>query len=291
MIESYLSDIERVAVSSDRLGQLSDEGDFNEICVDFLKEAGSYLCVSCNIYPRARSWNEKEAAICGNGIRMFELLNAFLDQTCQHRREISEIISRLIFETGVTIRFLIDSDDPKILKSYILSGFKFERKLRSIIHRRIEERGGQILPIESRMIDSINNFMKNSSVSEDDLLKIERNWAGKNLYEKAQSVGWEEPYLAMFAGMSNAVHGNWSDLQFHHLRRLDCGRYEGIFDWSPPRPQALMAVAKITGQISQDIVDFFGVDEATDAISVRVNEFFARIGIIEAAHESFLQQA
>ena len=52
-------------------------------------------------------------------VRLLKLLSGFLDQTSQKRRETSEILGRLAFETVVNVRYLIVNFSPALVDSYI----------------------------------------------------------------------------------------------------------------------------------------------------------------------------
>jgi hypothetical protein len=255
VILEELLDIQKVKVSPERLQAFEDEHDFNSLAVEFLIEVGSYLTIACNVYPASGRWNNLQAAISGNGIRLWKLLNALLDQTCQHRREVSEILTRLLFETAVTIRFLILNQDSDVLSSYISHAFKYERELRRRITSNVALRGGSWLPIEKRMLESIDNAIRDAGITEGELAKIPRNWGGKNLFEKAVSVEWEAQYLAVFSGMSNAVHGSWTDIRAHHLEEVDYG-FKGVFEWTRPRPQQLNACCTLIATVCDEIFSF-----------------------------------
>jgi hypothetical protein len=130
-------------------------------------------------------WDRDTAAIGGNMARLYKMLSAFLDQTVQRRRETSFVFARLVFETVVTIRYLIKYFSPELVDSYIKSSFKHEIKLRKKIDQNIAARNGVILPIEDRMMRSIDHAYASAGLGADDLDGYtERNWGGKNLYEK-----------------------------------------------------------------------------------------------------------
>jgi hypothetical protein len=147
--------VDEVQVSDQLTQSFVRESEFNTVGVELLKEAASYLTISCNIYPPSKVWNKRQAAIGGSGVRVFKLVSAYLDQTCQNRREISEILSRLIFETAVTIRYLVAHQNPEVIESFVKYALRFERELWDEIQRNIKKRSGVITPIEDRMLQSI----------------------------------------------------------------------------------------------------------------------------------------
>jgi Family of unknown function (DUF5677) len=281
--------VDAVEVSNECMQSFSGEADFNAVGVELLKEACSYLTIACNIYPLSKDWNKTQAVVGGSGIRVFKLVSAYLDQTCQNRREISEILSRLIFETAVTIRYFIAHQEPETAESFIRYALRFERELWDEIQINIERRNGVIIPIEDRMLQSITRASERSGYSIEDIdLKDRSNWAGKNLYQKSKEVGWDKLYLASFGGMSNAVHGSWTDLYGHHLLATDNATYTGVFDWSVPRPQSILAIVRLITQISADLFHFFGGDAVYEHFEPMIISISERTTILTNGHERYL---
>lgn len=222
-------------------------------------------------------------------MRVYKLVSAYLDQTCQHRREISEILSRLIFETAVTIRYLIAHQEPDVVDSFIKYALRFERELWDEIQRNVKKRSGVVIPIEDRMLQSIARASERSGYSIEDIdLRDKSNWAGKNLYQKSKDVGWDKLYLSSFGGMSNAVHGSWTDLYGHHLLAADNGSYTGVFGWSVPRPQSIFAMIRLVAQISADLFYFFGGKAVDEHFEPRIINIFDRTTVLTDGHERYL---
>ncbi len=91
-------EIERKEIDLDEIRQFSSEDDFIGVSVDLLIEAGSYICIVGNIYPYdTKTWDSSQAVIGGHLVRLYKLVSAMLDQTCQHRREIAFMFSRMAF--------------------------------------------------------------------------------------------------------------------------------------------------------------------------------------------------
>lgn len=155
-LEKELNDIESVHVVPDKLTAFTSEEDFTELAVNLLVEAGSYVCVAASVLPGGtKCWSRNEAIIGGNVVRLFKLISALLDQTCQRRRETTFIFSRLAFETIVNITYLIRCASPELFDSYVRYSLRHEKKLHDLIHENIKARGGEELPIERRMLNSI----------------------------------------------------------------------------------------------------------------------------------------
>lgn len=160
---SAFKKIETHSVNEEDTAKFTDEDDFNRLGVLLLIEAGSYVCIAANTMGQNEKWDRDTAAIGGNMARLYKMISGLLDQTTQRRRDTSFIFARLVFETVVTIRYLIKHFSPDLVASYVKNSFKHEVKLRSRIEQNIEARGGEILPIESRMMKSIDRSFANAA--------------------------------------------------------------------------------------------------------------------------------
>ena len=281
-----MPEVKRVEVDPAVVRAFKSEHEYISMSVELLIEVGSYVCIAGNIVPPSgKAWNRHEAVLVGHLVRLYKLISALLDQTCQHRRETSFIFARLAFECIVNTMFLIRNDRPEVVKSYIEHSMRHEKRLRERIGTNIAARGGEVWPIEKRMLASIERSAKESGVDLD-VINPPKNWAGKNLFEKAQDVGLDEAYLGAFAGPSHSVHGNWQDLLEYHLED-ESGGFVPDFDWHPPRPQLLTTVAHLTiitlGEFFSEIIGAAG-----DAVAERFLDLDERLQRLIHLHEEFL---
>lgn len=285
-ISSNVPAVKRVEVDPSVVQTFKSEHEYIGLSVDLLIEVGSYVCIAGNIVPYPRkAWNRHEAVLVGHLVRLYKLISALLDQTCQHRRETSFIFARLAFECIVNTMFLIKNDRPEIVQSYIEHSMRHEKRLRDRIRANIASRGGETWPIERRMLTSIERSAKDSGVDLDHI-DPPRNWAGKNLFEKAEDVGLDEAYLGTFAGPSHSVHGNWQDLLEYHLEAEE-GGFLPDFDWHPTRPQLLTTVAHLT---LITLGEFFSqiIGSAGNAVAEKLAELHERVQRLVQLHEEFL---
>ncbi|CDF83407.1 hypothetical protein PKB_2060 [Pseudomonas knackmussii B13] len=278
--------VNRIEVYPDRVREFSNENDFTGLSVELLIEVGSYVCIAASILPPPpHRWNRHEAVVVGHLVRLYKLISAMLDQTCQHRRETTFVFGRLAFECIVNTLFLMKNDKPEVTASYIEYSMRHEKRLRDRILRNVEARGGETLHIEQRMLHSIESSAKQSGVDLDSI-NPPSNWGGKNLFEKAKDVGLEEAYLGAFAGPSHSVHGNWQDLLEYHLDSDEEG-YSAELSWHRPRPQLLTTLALLTVEtlhvFFSDIMGTSGKKLAEEMPDLR-----ERIGLLVHLHEEFL---
>ncbi len=269
------------------LSETDSEEDFVEAAVNLLVEATSYLTIAGCVSSHEAGWTRNQAVVGGNLVRLTKLSQGLLDVTCQRRRELSEAISRMIFETSVNSIFLMRFSSDELVQSYIDHSLGFERKLKKQIRERMAERNDSILPIEKRMLSSIDRLATASGVDLDAAHDRRANWGGKNFYEKAKAIGWSDAYIGAFAGTSIAIHGGWGDLAAHHLEKFDgSGFYKPVFEWSRPRPQHLLTLGQILLVVATEFLEF--VTEKEDIHSDELDDVIDRICAVREYHEDFL---
>jgi Family of unknown function (DUF5677) len=285
--------IQTTDVSANRTGTFGSEDDFNGLSVELLVEAGSFICVAANLLPHERRWSRNEAVLGGHVVRLYKLISALLDQICQRRREITFIIARLAFECIVNLRFLLKhADDPNVFHSYVAYSMRNERRLQDIIEERIAGREGKVLPVETRMLNSIAKVASASGIRMEDVSASRpREWADKNLFERAEAVGLGEAYLGAFRGPSASVHGNWMDLlEFQLDTAHDEGTFAPSFEWRNPRPQIAQTIAYLATGAVRDYFRHLG-DGSIQFIDERFDELSSRIVEAMKAHEDYLTRS
>jgi hypothetical protein len=284
-VSSNAPAVKRAEVDPTVVRIFKSEDEYIGLSVDLLIETGSYVCIAGNIVPPANSWNRHEAVLVGHLVRLYKLISALLDQTCQHKRETAFVFARLAFECIVNTKFLIKNDRAEVVQSYVEHSMRYEKRLRDMIRANIDSRDGDVLPIEQRILESVDRSARDSGVDLD-CIQPPKNWAGKNLFEKAKDVGLQETYLGAFGGPSHSVHGNWQDLIEYHLKPEEDG-FLPNFEWHPPRPQLLTTIAILTvGTLAEFFSEIIG--PAGDAVAEKLPDLNERVRLLIRLHEEFL---
>lgn len=259
-------EIEKTPVKEEDIAEFADEDDFNRLGVSLLIEAGCYVCIAANTLGEHEKWDRDTAAIGGNMVRLYKMISGLLDQTTQRRRDTSFIFARLVFETVVTIRYLIKHFSPDLVTSYV-----------------------KILPIEDRMMKSIDRAFASAGLDPNDLNGYrERNWGGRNLYEKADDLGMGDAYLGAFSGPSQAVHGAWGDIYSHCLQTDGDELFSPNTEWGYPRPQLITASANLSLFAIDDYFGFVGGPDFQEAVQEHLSDLAARLSAFDQAHEGYL---
>jgi hypothetical protein len=133
--------------------------------------------------------------------------------------ETTAIIDRCIFESAIKIIWLCHNDSDEEFSRFLADGLKTELEFKTRIEDDIAASGGTVLPIQTRMLASINNHIVASGLTPDEirLSKKQRDLSGmidglgydRLLYVVAQKIG------------SHHVHGTWPSLLFHYLEKRE----------------------------------------------------------------------
>jgi hypothetical protein len=185
---------------------------------------------------------------------------------------------------------LIKFNDAATYDSYVRYSLKQERRLFDRINKEIEKRHGERLPVENRILESIDKAVKASGFSIEELSPNRpNNWADKNLYERADAVGLSGTYIGTFGGPSSSVHGNWVDmLEFQLETNHDESSFSPNFKWHAPRPQIGQTIAFLAVEAAREYFSYIGggpiefLEEEFADLSNRIRE-------AALAHEAFLK--
>ncbi|MBB4257305.1 DUF5677 domain-containing protein [Bradyrhizobium sp. CIR3A] len=283
-------DIDRVPVDMGAMASFTKESEFTSIAVSLMVETAQYSCIAAGTLGKEASWDRDLAAVGGTVVRQYKLLDAFLDQICKHRDETAVLVARPIFETTVNIRFFIKHFSKPLIDSYVEQSLRHERKTRDKIQANIAARGGLVLPIEDRMLSSLERAERAAGIPLDDVKTSDkRPWGNKNLFEKAKDVGLSDAYSAFFGGPSHNVHGNWQEIYSNHLSWHEpTNSFTPNMKWRRPRPQMVTSLALVIAETLKLYFGFIGGDEISAHFSPKLDDLQDRVLALVAAHEAYL---
>jgi len=213
-------------ISEQDLQKCRDSGDYCPVLFEWYKFVGSLaVTLSClqRESPALRNVPEQEYAILvGLVNRCSRLMLSNLALSHEGKfGETTAIIDRCIFESCIIIDWLCRSNDPDRFVRYVANGFKTELEIRQQIEENISARGGNILVIEKRMLDSIRRCISESGLNESlisstkklpDLASMIKDLGRpRNEYTVGQRIG------------SHHVHGTWVSLDLFYLERDKSG--------------------------------------------------------------------
>jgi hypothetical protein len=284
--------INRVAVDTQEIAAFKSESAFLVLATNLMIEVASYVCIGASLSSHPNGWDRDQAVVGGNMVRLYKLMSAFLDQSNQDRAETVTIVSRLMFETIVSIRYLAANLSPALVDSYFRESLRHERRLLDEVQENIKNRNGITLPIEDRILKSIDRAAKTVGIALETVNVKDKPqpWGGKNLRDKAKAVGLDHAYSTMFGVMSRNVHGNWHDLDQFHLTSNSNGFFHPKMDWKRPRPQIFFALCTVTLDAVRDFVRFIGGEPLLDDFSADLNDLEERIAVADQGHEDYLSR-
>lgn len=284
-----LPEIKRITVDVKEIAAFGREDDFTGLAIDLMIETGSWTCVAASTLGEDAIWDRDKAAICGNMVRLYKLIHNVLDQTTQKRQESAFIFARLVFETLVNIRYMVQHFDPKLIDDYVKYSLRHERKLRDRVLANVADRKGITLPIEDRMLKSIERAAIAAQVPLDDVDMSQKGpWGGKNLYDKAEAVGLGDVYLGAFAGPSHSVHGNWHEIYSNHIEWDEKSGFKPKLEWQHPRPQVLLALCTLVAETMMVYFQFMCGERWDELFGEPLSDLIGRVAAASDAHEAYL---
>lgn len=158
-----------------------------------------------------------------------------------------------------------------------------------MIQAKIAERGGEVLPIEKRMVESINGVCKRSGVKIEEVKQKYGDWGG-GVRERLKALKKEEEYVAVQRLPSHAVHGTWVDLCMRHLE------YDAEADVFLPDSSFTDVDARLLGPIATLVLQptklylerFFAKVPASSKLFEKIEDLENRILEADAAHEKLM---
>jgi len=278
----------RPLFSKNELAKFENEFDFMNAYVEFLKQTITILNIIVQtVYfdkeKKPIKLSRNEAIIAGNLSRLIKLNTSFLQNVCEHKFEISSIVSRSLAETGINLLYMIQEGEENVLRNYVKHSLITEKKLLDIIKSNIEARGGETWNIEKRMESSINKTFEKSDF---DLDEVNRSSKWKSIAQRAESVVGEMFYGVYYGINSHTVHGNWQDLYFNHLHRHEDG-FTINLEWNSAKPQVFESNIIFNLLITKSFVTkekFENITEYTKTIDL-FNEYLSDL---IRYHEAFL---
>jgi hypothetical protein len=150
---------------------------------------------------------------------------------------------------------LVESEE-RVKRNYIKHSLITEKELWETILSNVKDRDNDKLPIEKRMQISIQNSFDKSDFEIED---VNRSSKWKSIKSRADEVAGEMFYSVFYGIASHSIHGNWQDILFNNLTKLDDG-FKLNLKWHRPKPQIMDG--SIT--LNLDIVKLFSDKELKD---------------------------
>ena len=288
-IESTLAEIDLTTVDETELASFTNEGQHYGVAFILFRETAGCVCIiaSTTVGP-VPTWNVEQAVLGGHLVRMFKLMRFVMEESIERRDEMLSVLVRLLAECVINLRYLIRNDSTELIQSYLAYSLRHEKDLADLIRANVRDRNGIELPIEGRMLRSIQRTFSNSQFPEESVpQKKLRNGGNKNLFEKATDVELGDAYLAIFGGPSRNVHGGWHDLLQYHLKCEAPGVFKPNLEFNRPRPQAIYSLTYLISDTLLGYADLLG-HPSLEPVHDRLTDTAARNQLASDSHERYL---
>jgi hypothetical protein len=237
----------RVEIS--RIASETNIEKINEVAFELYKEAVSVVNLTAHLLDEAASakggWPRNQAICGGLMIRISKFMVVVTQLSAGgNRAEVVTALNRSIMESATNLEFLVSANDDKYFDQFVNFSLGPERELYDIIQANIEARGGEMRPIEQRMLESITDVCHASGVKIEEVDRKSRDWGG-DVRQRLKFINKEVRYVATQRLPSHAVHGTWVDLYMNHLEydsKADVFNPDPDFSWVDERLLGPIAV-------------------------------------------------
>jgi len=284
----------RTSVNVKEIQEFNNEDPFTVLAVELFKEVMQITTLLACTYRldqdgNPKKWRRNEAILGGLMVRISKLQMAFLDQICQNHLEIANIIDRSLAEGIFNLIYLLKNSSDELFDEYIEYSLKTEKELFNRIRENISNRG-YALPIETRMISSIERVFDISGYPFWQVREKRRNPWGRSIYNRLKDIEMEDMYLVFVGLLSHSVHGNWQDLIDNHLEYQD-GEFSPKISWGYARPEPIFTESILSVGANRLYLDKI-IEESPDKEHLQElnDDALVRIRTADDLHEQFLSQ-
>lgn len=299
MTEGTAEEIENNLMPRVEIAGIVDETSIekvNEVVFELYKEALSVVNLAAHLLDDAANakggWSRNQAICAGLMIRISKFMLVVTQLSAKRdRADVVFALNRSILESAVNLEFLVTKNDDAVFDQFVKCSLGPERELYDIIQANIAERGGELLPIEKRMLDSINGVCQTSGVKIEEINQKYGDWGG-GVRQRLKALNKEEQYVVVQRLPSHAVHGTWVDLCMRHLEhdvKADVFRPDNSFANVDAR--LLGPIATFVLQPTKLYLErFFSNIPETAKLLERIEDLQNRIIEADAIHEKLMAQ-
>ncbi len=268
----------------------------DELSFELFKETAGVLIACAHILVSYEDLEKfvfrRNQAICiGLLIRIVKFMKAIL-AILSHGDELGEVILgllRCIGESAVNARFLMLKNDPSLFDQFVKVSLGPERELYDTISKNVAARGGQPLPVELRMLASIERLCTVSGLRIEEVPPKHAEWGG-TMRKRLEALGLQDSYSMVQRVPSHAIHGTWADLAMHHLREQDGGFTPKLEELSVDSrilaPICMFVLAAAEGYYDA----YLAANPQTNPLIERINDLTDRLQKLNSAHEEWYQE-
>jgi hypothetical protein len=270
-------------------------GKINVVAFELYKEAVHAVNLAAHLLDEAASvkggWSRNQAICAGLMIRIskFMLVVTQLSAEKGDRADVVSALNRSIMESAINLEFLASTNDDKYFDQFVKFSLGPERELYDIIRANVTARGGELQPIERRMLESINDVCQASGVTIEEVDRKHRDWGG-NIRERLKALNKEMRYVMTQRLPSHAVHGSWVDLYKNHLE------YDSTSNVFKPDPEFSNVDERHMGPVAFLVLEaikpyvmrFFSTIPEHKLLLEKIDDLRNRIRAVGVVHEKLM---
>ena len=191
-----------------------------------------------------KGYTKPKAIIVGHIVRITKLYEGSIIHICNHQLELAAVFLRPLLEAAIKMEYFINSNSKKkSCQNFILTSYKPEKEILQDLNAKAEER--PLILIEKRMKRKIVSRLKEDGISQTELMD-NKTWDvdGKNFRCIMKMLDYDSMYSYGFGNASHYVHGDWYDIDLHHLKQ-DGQYYTPDLDFDIPDPRLACSLTGI----------------------------------------------
>jgi hypothetical protein len=270
------------------LRQATSEDEFVHQAFELAKEAASMLALTVGIRTRATDGGipRNQAIVAGHLIRMVKLTIALVRQIADNHGGGQQMqLTRQFLDSMSAADYLLEApQDRARFDAFVYNSLIADREFQKEVQRNIDARAGVALPIETRILRSIDRAFRDATVNADELPSRNRNAWPKSIQQLMNRIS-PSLYSAYRMG-SNSIHGTWTDLIRNHLNPTDRG-FEVVTDEETFRPQPILTMGLLSADISLKYLAVYA-PEALPSLAPRLKRLRSDLRQIDQLHEDLL---
>lgn len=285
----------RVDIPPTALADYSKAGgrELDKLAFELYKETAGVLIVcatslvSYDDAPEIK-FTRNQAICVGLLVRIVKFMKGTL-AILSHGDELGEVILallRCIGESAINARYLILKNDDSLFDQYVKVSLGPEGEMYDTIKANIEERNGLILPVETRMLASIERLCRISGIKIEAVNRKHMEWGG-SMRERLKALGIEKSYASVQRIPSHAIHGTWADLVLHHLEERS-GGFVARLDESTVDTRLLAPICLFILAAAKDYYEkFLAASPESKPLNARMDDLIDRLDRVNLAHEEW----
>lgn len=189
-------------------------------------------------------YTKHKAIIVGHMVRLTKLYEGALIHICDRQLELATVFLRPIFEAAIRMEYLSSPNSKaESYRNFILTSYRPEKEILQDLEAKAEKR--PLIQIEKRMRRKILSRLERDGITQTELFN-NRNWHldRRDFRRIMKMLGYDSMYSYGFGNASHYVHGDWYDIDLHHLKQ-DGQYYTPNLDFDIPDPRLACSLTGI----------------------------------------------